>query len=70
MEFQNLGHYTVEGAAALLLAVCAYKLYKLRLVTESDCCHHAMRLKTSLRGDSSNDLELVNTGIIISPEEI
>jgi hypothetical protein len=59
MDFQNLGTHTLEGAAALLLAVCAYKLYKLRLVSESDCCHHALRMKTSNRGDSDTDLEIV-----------
>ena len=59
MEFEDIGTYTIEGAAALLLAVLAYKLYKLRVASESDCCGHAMRIKTSNRGDSNNDLELV-----------
>ena len=59
MEFEDIGTYTIEGAAALLLAVVAYKLYKLRVASESDCCGHALRIKTSNRGDSNNDLELV-----------
>tara|TARA_Y100000389_G_C17258832_1_gene411932 strand:+ start:523 stop:714 length:192 start_codon:yes stop_codon:yes gene_type:complete len=59
MEFQDIGTYTIEGAAALLLAVAAYKLYKLRIASESDCCSHAFRVKTSNRGNSNNDLELV-----------
>jgi len=58
MEFENLGEYTIEGAAALLLVVVAYKLYRLRITTESDCCHHALRLRTANRGDSNTDLQL------------
>ena len=60
MELDNLGEYTLEGAASFLIAVIAYKVYKLRVASESDCCGHAMRLKTSNRGDSKNDLELVS----------
>jgi hypothetical protein len=64
MEFENLGTYTVEGAATLLLVVCIYKLYKLRITSESDCCHHAVRLKTSSRGSGENDLEMGHTDMI------
>lgn len=60
MDFQQLTTYTIEGAGSLVLAVIAYKIYKLRVTTESDCCHHAFRLKTSNRGDSQNDLQLTS----------
>jgi hypothetical protein len=58
MNFENIGSYTIEGAGALLIVVLAYKLYKARVVSESDCCHHAVRLRTSNRGDSNTDLEM------------
>ena len=58
MLIENLGSYTLEGAAALLIAVCAFKVYKARMISESDCCHHALRFKTSNRGDSSHDLQM------------
>ena len=58
MDFENIGNYTIEGAGALLIAVIAYKLYKVRVTSESDCCDHAMRLRTSNRGDSNTDLQL------------
>jgi hypothetical protein len=63
MEFSQLGTYTLESAATLLLVVIAYKVYKLRVATESDCCGHAFKVKTSNRGDSSHDLEM--TGVQI-----
>jgi hypothetical protein len=63
MEFSQLGTYTLESAATLLLVVLAYKVYKLRVATESDCCGHAFKVKTSNRGDSSHDLEM--TGVQI-----
>jgi len=58
MDFSNLGTYTLESAGTLLLVTLAYKIYKLRVATYSDCCHHAFRLKTVSRGDSDTDLEL------------
>ena len=59
MDFpQDFTTYTIEGAGALVLAVIAYKIYKLRITTESDCCHHAFRVKTVARGDSKTDLEV------------
>ena len=63
MEFSQLGTYTLESAATLLLVVLAYKVDKLRVATESDCCGHAFKVKTSNRGDSSHDLEM--TGVQI-----
>lgn len=58
MDFSQLGTYTLESAGTLVLVVIAYKVYKLRVASESDCCGHAFRVKTSSRGDSSTDLEL------------
>lgn len=58
MDFSSLGSYTLEGAGTLLIVVIAYKIYKMRVATESDCCHHAFKLKTSSRGDSQTDLPI------------
>ncbi len=49
--------YTIEGAASLVLVAVAYKIYKMRIATESNCCD-TVRMKTVSRGDSENDLEL------------
>jgi hypothetical protein len=56
----RLGSCAIEGAAALLLAVIAYKLHGLRAATESGCCGSGsvLRVKTSNRGDSNNNLEM------------
>ena len=63
MDFSQLGTYTLESAGTLVLVVLAYKIYKLRVASESDCCGHAIRVKTSSRGDSSTDLELASVRI-------
>ena len=63
MDFSQLGTYTLESAGTLVLVVLAYKIYKLRVASESDCCGHAFRFKTSSRGDGSTDLELSSVTI-------
>jgi|DEB0MinimDraft_6_1074348.scaffolds.fasta_scaffold50332_1 hypothetical protein len=50
--------YTVEGALSLCIAVLAYKIYKLRIATDSECCEGCIRIRTVSRGDSNTDLEL------------
>lgn len=58
MDFSQLTTHTVEGAGALVLAVIAYKILKLRIVTSSNCCDKHVQVKTVSRGDSNTDLEL------------
>lgn len=58
MDLSAITTYTIEGATALLLASIAYKVYKLRIVTSSDCCDKHVQIKTVSRGDSATDLEL------------
>jgi hypothetical protein len=58
----DLTTYTVEGALSLCIAVLAYKIYKLRIATDSECCEGCVRIKTVSRGDSSTDLELPERG--------
>jgi len=53
----ELTTYTLEGALSLCLAVLAYKVYKMRITAESDCCQHCLRVRMVNRGDSQNDLE-------------
>lgn len=61
MDFSQLTTHTVEGAGALVLAVIAYKILKLRIVTSSNCCDKHVQVKTVSRGDSNTDLELQTT---------
>jgi hypothetical protein len=58
MDFSTLTTYSIEGATALLLAVVAFKIYKLRIVSSSNCCDKHLQIKTVSRGDSNTDLEL------------
>lgn len=58
MEFSSLTQYTIEGAGSLVLAVIAFKIYKLRVATSSSCCGEHFQVKTVSRGDSQTDLEL------------
>lgn len=58
----DLTTYTVEGALSLCIAVLAYKIYKLRIATDSECCEGCVRIKTVSRGDSATDLELPERG--------
>lgn len=52
----ELSKITLETACALLLLAVAYKIYKMRISSESDCCNDRFRLATANRGDSDSDL--------------
>lgn len=52
--------YTLEGALSLLLAAVAYKIYRMRVRSESHCCGERIQITTSNRGNSSTDLQLPN----------
>ncbi len=63
MSFPSeLTTYTIEGALSLCIAVIAWKVYKLRVATDSECCEGCVRIRTVSRGDSSTDLELPQRG--------
>ena len=49
---------TLEGACALLILAIAWKIYKMRIATESECCQEHFRLRTINRGGSDTDLEM------------
>lgn len=42
---------SLETAACLLIAVIAYKLYRMRLSAESECCGGAVNVKASNPGN-------------------
>ncbi len=50
--------YTLEGALSVLLAAIAYKIYRMRIRSDSHCCGERFHVSTSNRGDSSTDLQL------------
>ena len=58
MDFTSLTKYSTEGALSVVLIVIAYKIYKLRVATNSTCCDDHFIVRTVSRGDSSHDLEL------------
>ena len=72
MDFSELSQYGVESAASLCLAVLAYKLYRMRIASSSNCCDDHIQLRTVNRGDSSHDLELTppHPHAIERPEDI
>ena len=55
MNFDEYGALTLEGSCALLLAVIAYKLYKLKCHSHSRCCGEHV------------DVELINPGVAAAP---
>jgi hypothetical protein len=59
MDFSEISQYSVEGAGSAFLIVLAYKLYRMRIASSSQCCGDHIRFRTVNRGDSSHDLELV-----------
>ena len=58
MDFESFSTYTslgLEGAGVLLLVVCSYKLYKMKIHTRSKCC--GFMGETLNRGGSSSNLD-------------
>lgn len=63
MDFNELGSFTkigLEGATCLLMAVIAYKIYRMKLHTLSKCCKESVIIETMNKGNSSRDLEFTN----------
>lgn len=58
MDLSNITEYSFQSAGAFLLAVVAYKILKMRSVTESSCCGEHFKMKAISRGGSSTDVEL------------
>ena len=42
----------LEGAAIILLAVIAYKIYKMKILTSSKCCDDNVQIRTQNEGDN------------------
>ena len=59
MDASDVTTYTLEGALSLLLAALAFKIYRMRVRSESSCCGDRLHVTTSNRGDSSTDLQMV-----------
>lgn len=58
MDVQDITTVTLEGACAALILAAAYKLYKMRISSESECCDGHVRYATANRGGSHTDLPL------------
>lgn len=48
----------LETAGMILLCVLSYKIYKMRIQSESDCCSGCLKLKTENEGGA--DLHLTS----------
>ena len=46
----------LETAAMLLLCVLSYKIYKMKIQSESDCCSGCLKLKTENEGGADSRL--------------
>ena len=58
MDFEQLSTYSslgLEGAAAVLIIVCSWKIYKMKIHTRSKCC--GFLAETLNRGGSSSNLD-------------
>ncbi len=58
MDFEQLSTYSslgLEGAAVVLIIVCSWKIYKMKIHTRSKCCGFVG--ETLNRGGSSSNLD-------------
>ena len=58
MDFEQLSTYSslgLEGAAVVLIIVCSWKIYKMKIHTRSKCC--GFMAETLNRGGSSSNLD-------------
>jgi hypothetical protein len=58
MDFETIQKFStlgVESVAVLLLVVCAYKIFKMKIHTRSKCC--GFLAETLNRGGSSSNLD-------------
>ena len=58
MDFEQLSTYSslgLEGAAVVLIIVCSWKIYKMKIHTRSKCC--GFMGETLNRGGSSSNLD-------------
>ena len=58
MDFEQLSTYSslgLEGAAVVLIVVCSWKIYKMKIHTRSKCCGFVG--ETLNRGGSSSNLD-------------
>lgn len=44
----------LEGSAVILIAVIAYKIYKMKISTSSKCCGDAVEIATDNPGGENN----------------
>ena len=50
MNFEDAGALTLEGSCALLLAVVAFKIYRLKCSSHSRCCGEQVDVEMSNPG--------------------
>jgi hypothetical protein len=60
-DFSQYTNLSIEAAAAFLLCVVGWKLYKMRIHTRSGCCDGVL-VETMSRADSNHDLEFSTIG--------
>ena len=53
MDFNQAGALSLEGSCALLLAVIAFKLYRLKCNSHSRCCGEQIEVEASNPGISA-----------------
>lgn len=46
----------LETSGMILLCVLAYKIYKMKITSESDCCSGCLKLKTENEGGADSHL--------------
>tara|TARA_Y100000033_G_scaffold36845_1_gene35735 strand:+ start:2597 stop:2884 length:288 start_codon:yes stop_codon:yes gene_type:complete len=50
---ESWGEVTLEGAAGIFILVIAYKVYKMRINTSSECCGGAIQVQSSNPGGNT-----------------
>jgi hypothetical protein len=59
MDYETLTKLSIETSGTIVLIVIAYKIYKMRVATSSNCCDEHLIVRTNNDGgDIISDLEL------------
>tara|TARA_R110002153_G_scaffold44602_1_gene125727 strand:- start:1163 stop:1360 length:198 start_codon:yes stop_codon:yes gene_type:complete len=60
MADNNIGAYTLEGAACILILTIAHKIYKMSCNSSSNCCGDAIHIDTHNSGEGQSARHVEN----------
>jgi len=60
-DYNKITEYSLEGSCSLLIAIIAYKLYRMRCNTASKCCGD--RFESDLHNDGTGENNINNIAL-------